>query len=397
MAVHELAPNVYWIGALDPSLRIFDIIMRAEHGTSYNSYLVKGSKSITVIETVKYQFFNEFLDNLKAVVEPSQIDYVVLNHLEPDHSGSIGELLKIAPKAKIVVSKTGEHFVKHILNFEPQLIKVGDGDQIDLGAKTLQFITAPFLHWPDSMFTYLAGDQILFDCDFLGSHYADPLLYGDLASDFHSDFKYYFDHIMRPFKQYVLQALDKLEQYPLKIVAPGHGPVIRKDIPKYLDCYRKWSLWNPEQKRVVICYLSAYGNTARLAEKLAVGVGEAGVQTLLFDLQQANISDLVDLIEGSKGLLIGSPTINGDAVKPAHDLLSSLATINLKGKIGAAFGSYGWSGEAVPLLESRMAGLKFKVINSTVKPILIPTEADLNNAVEFGKAFGKAVMGQARG
>ncbi|HEX3044685.1 MAG TPA: FprA family A-type flavoprotein [Bacillota bacterium] len=393
MAVHELAPNVYWVGALDPSLRIFDIIMKADHGTSYNSYLVKGSNSIAVIETVKYQFFNEFLDNLKAEVDPRQIDYIILNHMEPDHSGSIGELLKIAPKAKIVVSKAGEHFIKHILNSEPPLMKVGDGVQIDLGGKTLQFITAPFLHWPDSMFTYLTEQQILFDCDFLGSHYADPLFYGDLSSEFQSDFKYYFDHIMRPFKQYVLQALDKLEQFPLKMVAPGHGPVLRKDIPQYLDCYRKWSLGNPELKRVVIAYLSAYGNTARLAEKLAIGVREAGVDTLLYDLQKTNISDLVDLIEGSKGLLVGSPTINGDAVKPAHDLLSSLATINLKGKIGAAFGSYGWSGEAVPLLESRMTGLKFKVINSTVKPILIPTEADLDHAVDFGKAFGKAVAG----
>lgn len=392
MKTHELAPNVWWIGALDPDLRVFDIIMRAEHGTSYNSYIVKGSKAIAVIETVKNGFFDEFLANIKSLADPTQIKYIVLNHMEPDHSGSIGDLLKAAPEAKIVVSKTGEHFIKNIMNCEPNLIKVGDGDQIDLGGKTLQFITAPFLHWPDSMFTYLTEDQILFDCDFLGSHYADPLFFGDLSSDFFNDFKYYFDHIMRPFKRYVLQAIDKIEKYPLKVVAPGHGPVLQQDIQKYIQCYRDWSTANPEQKRVIIAYVSAYGNTAKLAETVASGIGQAGIETEVYDLEKTSPIDLVDKIEGSKGLIVGSPTINGDAVKPVHDLLSSLATINLKGKIGATFGSYGWSGEAVPNLESRLAAMKFKVINSTVKPVLIPTEDDLKNAVEFGKAFGNAVL-----
>lgn len=392
MKTYELAQNVWWVGAVDPDLRIFDIIMRAEHGTSYNSYIVKGDQAIAVIETVKNGFFEEFLANIKSVVDPTQIKYIILNHMEPDHSGSIGELLKLAPEAKIVVSKTGEHFIKNIVNFEPNLIKVGDGDQIDLGGKTLQFISAPFLHWPDSMFTYLAEDRILFDCDFLGSHYADPMLFGDLTSDFFNDFKYYYDHIMRPFKRYVLQALEKLEKYPLAIIAPGHGPVIRSNIPEYIKCYRDWSTANPERKRVVVAYVSAYGNTAKLAEKITVGIKQAGAEAEIFNLLETPVADLVDLIEGSKGLAVGSPTINGDAVKPVHDLLSSLATLSLKGKLGTAFGSYGWSGEAVPNLESRLAAMKFKVINSTVKPILIPTEADLNNAVEFGKAFGNAVV-----
>ena len=256
----------------------------------------------------------------------------------------------------------------------------------------MRFIAAPFLHWPDSMFTYLVEDQILFDCDFLGAHFADPLLFGDLSAGFYNDFKYYYDHIMRPFKRHVLQALDKLADYPLKMVAPGHGPIIRQEIQKYLDCYREWSAANPEQDRVIIAYVSAYGNTADLAHQIAAGINSAGARTELFDLVEVAPGSLVDKIEGSKGLMLGSPTINGDAVKPLHDLLSSLATLNLKGKLGAAFGSYGWSGEAVPILESRMAGIKFKVINSTVKPVLIPTPADLENACEFGKSFGRAVL-----
>jgi NADH oxidase (H2O-forming) len=393
METHELAPNVWWIGAQDPDLRVFDIIMRADHGTSYNSYLVKGTTGIAVVETVKSKFFQDFKERVSSLVDPAEINYIILNHMEPDHSGSIGELLKLAPHAKVVVSKTGEHFIKNVLNYEPNLMKVGDGDSIDLGGKTLQFISAPFLHWPDSMFTYIAQDQILFDCDFLGAHYADPMLFGDLSSDFFNDFKYYYDHIMRPFKHYVIQALDKLVNYPLRIVAPGHGPVIRRDIQKYLDYYREWSLANPEQNRVMIAFVSAYGNTALLAEKLAAGIRTSGVTVEVYDLEKVTPAELLDKVEGSKGLLVGSPTINGDAVKPVHDLLSSLATINLKGKIGSAFGSYGWSGEAVPILESRLAGMKFKVINSTVKPILIPIEADLANAVEFGKAFGKAILG----
>ena len=392
MKTYELAPNVWWVGALDPDLRIFDIIMRAEHGTSYNSYLVKGSQATAVIETVKNGFFDDFIANVKSLDDPTRIKYIVLNHMEPDHSGSIGDLLKLAPEAKLVVSKTGEHFIKNILNYEPDLIKVGDGERIDLGGKTLQFISAPFLHWPDTMFTYLAEDQILFDCDFLGSHYADPMLFGDLASDFFNDFKYYYDHIMRPFKRYVLQALEKLDKYTLKVVAPGHGPVIRENIADYIKYYRDWSLANSEQNRAIIAYISAYGNTAQLARRIAAGILETGVAAEVYDLLETKAEDLVDRIEGSKGLMVGSPTINGDAVKPAHDLLSSLATLNLKGKLGAAFGSSGWSGEAIPNLENRLAALKFKVINSTVKPVLIPTEADLSNAVEFGRAFGRGIL-----
>ena len=393
METHELAPNVWWIGALDPQLRVFDIIMRAEHGTSYNAYMVKGSRGIAVIETVKSGFFREFIDEVKSLADPAQIKYIILNHMEPDHSGSIGELLKLAPEAQVVVSRTGEHFIKHILNYQPKLMKMGDGDRIDLGDKHLRFIAAPFLHWPDSMFTYLEEDQILFDCDFLGAHYADPMLFGDQDEGFLEDFKYYYDHIMRPFKPYVIQALDKLAAMPLAMVAPGHGPVIRHDIPKYLGYYREWSMANREEAKVVIAYVSAYGNTAKLALKLAEGIQASGVPAEIYNLEQVVPGELVDKIEAAKGLLVGSPTINGDAVKPAHDLLSSLATISLKGKLGAAFGSYGWSGEAVSILESRMAGIKFKVMNSTVRPVLIPTEADLANAVEFGKAFGAAVRG----
>jgi flavorubredoxin len=394
MNTEQLSENVWWIGALDPDLRVFDIIMRAEQGTSYNSYLVKGAAQTAVIETVKSGFTAEYLAKIRQLVDPARIDYIILNHMEPDHSGSIGALLEQAPGAKVVVSKTGEHFIKNILNYTPNLLKMGDGDQLDLGGKTLKFIAAPFLHWPDSMFTYLAEDQILFDCDFLGAHYADPRLFGDLDphSQFFADFKYYFDHIMRPFKRYVLPALDKLANYPLKMVAPGHGPIIRREIAKYLNCYREWSLANPEQDRVIIAYVTAYGNTAKLAERLAAGVNQVGASAELYDLGAVDPAGLVDKIEGSKGLLLGSPTINGDAVKPAHDLLSSLATLNLKGKLGAVFGSCGWSGEAVPILESRLAGIKFKVINSTVKPVLIPTTADLDNAFEFGKSFGAAVL-----
>ena len=392
MDTQQLASQVWWVGEVDPELRVFDIIMRAEHGTSYNSYLIKGDKATALIETVKEPFFEDYINRLKQLVDPKQIDYIILNHMEPDHSGSITRLLQESPQAKVVVSKTGEHFIKNILNYTPELLKVGDGDQLDLGGKTLQFISAPFLHWPDSMFTYLKEEQFLFGCDFLGAHYADPMFGYNSDPDFDNDFKYYYDHIMRPFKRYVIAALEKLQNYPLKLVAPGHGPIIKSEIAKFLGAYRTWSEANPETDRVILAYLSAYGNTAKLAEQIAAGIKAAGVGVELYDLEKTSPAELVDKIEGSKGLIVGSPTINGDAVKPAHDLLSSLATINLKGKLGAAFGSYGWSGEAVPILESRMAGIKFKVINSTVKPVLIPTMEDLENAVAFGKAFGEAVL-----
>jgi flavorubredoxin len=367
--------------------------MQADHGTTYNAFLVQGEKT-AVIETSKNRFATEYLDNLRYLVDLKKIDYVILNHMEPDHSGSLAKLLAETPQAQVVVSRTGEHFVKNILNRDVQPMKVGDGDSLDLGGKTLQFIHAPFLHWPDSMFTFIPEDGILMPCDFLGSHYCDDRLFDDLVDNFALSFRYYYQAIFRPFKPYVLSAIAKLQGLDIKMVCPSHGPMLRTNPQSYIGKYEVWSQLpsHGQDKNLMIFYASAYGNTAKMAEEIARGAARPGLKVSLHDVLGAKIGILMDQIEVSDGILVGSPTINGDAVEPIWQLLSSLATLPLKGKIGGSFGSFGWSGEASKMIEDRLRSLKFKVPEAAVRATLVPTEADLAACREYGAKIAAAII-----
>ena len=376
--------GIYWTGVLDPDLRLFDILFPTEGGTTYNSYLVKGEK-IAVIDTAKGRCYDQFLSNVRSLVDPEDVDYIVCNHMEPDHSGSLAAFLKEAKNARVVVSRTGEHFVSNILNADVNPLKMGDGDVLDLAGKTLRFISAPFLHWPDTMFTHAVEDKVLFSCDVFGSHYCDERMFDDLVGDFSSEFEYYYQGIMRPFKEKMLEAVDKIKDLDIEIIAPSHGPILRTDPWKYVTQYVEWSTPSPaEARKVLIFYASAHGNTKMMANEVAKGANIDGVEVELFDLTETAPGDVLDRIENSQALIIGSPTINGDAVKPVWDLLSSLATIKLRGKVGAAFGSYGWSGEAVGMVEDRLKSLKFRIPEPGVKFTLVPTAEELKSCREFG-------------
>lgn len=393
----SIAAGVHWVGALDPNLRVFDVIMRADHGTSYNAYLVRGQKT-ALIEAVKHGFEDEILGHIRDVMDPRALDYIIINHTEPDHSGALDRLLQEAPQAQLIASRTGGHFVRHILNRDVPLLKVGDGDRLDLGGKTLRFISAPFLHWPDTMFTYLEEDRILFPCDVLGAHFCDERLFDDQVGDFSAEWRYYYQVIMRPFKDKMLEALDKLRDLPVNVIAPSHGPILRTDPQRYIKLYRDWSE-APQRgpgARVVVAYASAYGNTRRMAEAVAAGAQEAGAQVLLVNVEERDAASLLDEIEAADALIAGSVTIVGDAVKPMWDLLAGLTTLKLKGKLGAVFGSYGWSGEAISMLEERLKALKFRLPEPPARAILTPTAADLQACRELGQRIAQAVLAAPR-
>lgn len=393
MGPAKIKDGVYWIGALDPERRIFDVIMPLDRGTTYNSYLIEAQRP-TIVETVsiKPEAQEEFFANIRALLDFKDLAHIVLNHLEPDHSGALANLLAEAPNAKVVVSKSGEHFVKNLLNREVDLLRMQDGDTLDLGGKTLHFITAPFVHWPDTMLTYLVEERVLFPCDFLGCHFCDERLFDDLVGDFSYYFRYYFNTIMRPYKDYAFKAVEKLEGLKIDLIAPSHGPILRTDVQRYIDLYREWSKPKPKvKKKALIFYASAYGNTAKMAQEIARGVEEEGVETALLDLEGVVPTDVLEEIEKADALIVGSPTFVGDAIKPIWDLLSSLTTIKVKGKVGAAFGSYGWSGEAVGLIEERLRNLKFKVPEPGVRAILAPTPEELRSCREFGRKIAKAL------
>ncbi|MEG0012803.1 MAG: FprA family A-type flavoprotein [Cellulosilyticaceae bacterium] len=398
--VITIKPGFFWVGALDPNLRVFDIVMETEFGTTYNSYLLKGSEKTAIFETVKDKFFDEFLEKVSSVCDPMQIDYIVVNHTEPDHSGSVVKLLDYAPQAIVVGSALAIKYMTQIINKPFNSLVVKEGDTLNLGNKTVKFISVPFLHWPDSMYSYIEEDKTLVTCDSFGAHYSDGSLFRSsladgLETDFLSAYKYYYDMIMGPFKPYVLKALDKIKDLSLDYICPGHGMVLdREYISTYMSLYKEWSLPNCRSvPSVVIPYASAYGYTGQLAEKIAAGVKaeRPDLDVLVYDMVTTDFNEILSEVSMCSGLLIGSSTIVSDTVPPVWQLLTSLnATIHSGMKAGC-FGSYGWSGEAITNISERFKQLKFKTPVEPLKILFKPSEKDLQVAYEFGISFAKAL------
>ncbi|WP_058484864.1 FprA family A-type flavoprotein [Defluviitalea phaphyphila] len=396
----KVLENFYWVGALDPDLKIFDIVMETKYGTTYNSYILKGSEKTVLFETVKNKFTDQCIERIKEVVDPKNIDYIIVNHTEPDHAGSVAAFLDYCPNATVVGTGPALRFLKEITNRDFKSLPVSDGDTLNLGDKTIKFIMAPFLHWPDTMYSYIEEDKILVTCDSFGAHYCDEKIFNDAMEKEKEEeildaYKYYFDMIMSPFKPYVIQALNKIKDLDINIICPGHGLILRKEIQKYIDLYKKWATVeeNNNKTSVVIAYVSAYGYTKTLAEEIAKGIKDAGILDVsLFDMVYEDHNKVMEEINKAKGILFGSPTIVGDTLAPIWKLLTSLNPIIHKGKIAGAFGSYGWSGEAVSNIEGRLKQLRFKIPVPGLKILFNPSKEQLKLAYEFGKKFGSAVL-----
>lgn len=390
MSAFNLKNNIYWVGVNNPELRVFDIIMETKKGTTYNSYLINDEK-IAVIDAVKNGFFPEFLSNIKEVIGEKKVDYIIVQHTELDHSGSLKELLAAYPEAQVIGSKAALLYTKNIINSEFNG-KVAEGE-LSLGETTLRFISAPNLHWPDTMFIYAIEQKVLFTCDFLGCHYSPQNCITDNCSgDYFDEMKYYFDCIMGPFKKFVKMGLDKIKNLEIEIVAPSHGPVHVDDVKLYTDLYSKWSeIETVNEKNIQIFYLSAYGNTEKMAIYLKDKIIAKGIKAEVHEITSMEIENIISLIEKSSGILMGSPTINQDAVKPVWDILSMVCAITNRGKAAAAFGSYGWSGEGVAMMTQRMKSLKFKVIDPGLRFTFVPSEEDFKNADSFVEEYTKLI------
>ncbi|MDA3847048.1 MAG: FprA family A-type flavoprotein, partial [Vallitaleaceae bacterium] len=284
-----LKNNIWWIGAIDHDLRVFDIIMYTEFGTTSNSYMIKGSDKVALVETVKRTFSEEYIKKVEEEIDLKDIDYIIVNHTEPDHAGTIEYLLKKGCYPTIIGSESAIRFLKEIANVPFKYKIVGHGDELSLGDKTLQFVSAPFLHWPDSMYTYVKEDKVLFTCDSFGAHYAfDEILHSKVTKDedYKSALRYYFDMIFGPFKRYVLEAIDKIESLDIDMICTGHGPVLDENPGQIVDIYKEWATDTfPEKKTVVIPYVAAYGYTKALAMKIVEGLKAAGdIDIKLYDM-----------------------------------------------------------------------------------------------------------------
>lgn len=398
----QIAPNVYFIGVFDPDIRTFDIIMKTANGSSYNAYLIKTDEGVVIVDTVKLEFQDEFFKKIEQLCSYDEIKYVLCHHLEPDHAGAIPTLIQKASKAKVLISPQATGMLKAITQKENiDFETVWTNKTISLGDKTIKFLTTPYLHWPETMSSIIQEDGLLFSGDVFGSHYYDKRLFDDLVGDFFYSFKYYYDHIMRPFKSYALNAIKLYDKESINIIAPLHGPILRQKPYKYIEYYRKWSQKDykessSENKILSIFYLTSYKNTKDMAEAIFEGAESVrGIITNVYDLASIEEQNMINILEESDGILIGTPTINSDAPKPVWDLLSCMMYLEKRGKTGGAFGSYGWSGEAVDMILHRLKSLNFKVPpikNQKIK--LIPTKEELQDCYTYGVEFAEILKGK---
>lgn len=398
MKTLELKKNFYWTGVLDPDLDVFDIIMYTEFGTTYNSYLIKGSEKTALFETAKAKYMDQYVESLQSLTDIGDIDYIIVNHTEPDHAGSAARLIEMNPDIQLIGTGTAIRFIKEITNTDFNSTTVKNGDTLSLGDKTLRFITAPNLHWPDTMYTYVEEDKTLITCDSFGSHYSfDGILHSKITDEegYMRTLKYYFDNILGPFKKYLLSAVEKIKDLDIDMICPGHGPVLDDDPWKIVEICRGWAdETNPnEKKTVVIPYVSAYGYTKELADKITEGIKAAGdLDVKLYDLVYADADEVKEQLYWADGILFGTPTILGEALKPVWDLTTGMFAGTHGGKIASAFGSYGWSGEAVPHIIERLKQLKMKIYGEGLRVKFKPSEDQLKEAFDFGCGFGQSVI-----
>lgn len=394
----KLRDNFYWTGIVDKELRVFDVIMMTEFGTSYNSYVLKAGDTTILFETAKEKFFDEYLEELKKLTEIGKIDYLVMSHTEPDHAGSVELLLKINPNLKIIATGCAVNFLKNIVNRDFYSITVKDNETMKFGGYTFRFLAVPNLHWPDTMYTYIEEEKILVTCDSFGSHYGFDGILRSLVED-EADYlkaaKYYFDCIIGPFKPYMMKALNRVRELEVEMICTGHGPVLDANIPEILDLYEQWcTVVNPNrQKTVIIPYVSSYGYTKELAEHISKGIADSGPVTVRsYDLVESNAAEVVDELFFADGILLGTPTILGEALKPIWDLTTSIFPGTHGGKYAGAFGSYGWSGEGVPHIIERLKQLKMKVPDAGFRVKFRPNDVDKLEAYEYGYNFGCLVQ-----
>lgn len=393
METIKIKKDLTWIGVLDPDLRIFDVTLETEFGTTYNSYVLKGSEKTVIFDTAKGVFRDEYLKKVESIVDFKDIDIVVAHHVEPDHSGCLEFLLEKNPDIEVYGTPASIKFLADIVNkpFNGHAIK--ENETVSIGNKTLRFIMAANLHWPDGMYTYIEEDKILVSCDSFGAHYSFPPLYASKVKE-KNDYKramwdYYYG-IMHPFRSFVYKTMDKLKDLDIELIITGHGPIIDVNPKKAIEKYINWSKPSKKDNKVVIIpYVSAYGYTRRIAEAIKEGLEkDSTILVEMYDMVYTEVDDIIDKLVDADGILFGSPTIVRDALKPIWEVVSTMNSAQFSGKLTGVFGSYGWSGEAVPNLTERLKQLKMKVVEGlTIK--FQPDDEKLRISREFGEAFAK--------
>jgi flavorubredoxin len=385
MRAVKLTDKVWWVGAIDWSLRDFHGYA-TERGTTYNAYLVLADK-ITLIDTVKAPFKEEMMSRIRSLIDPSQIEYIVSNHTEMDHSGCLAEVMKEVNPSKVFASVVGVGALGEHFAFDRDIEAVKSGDELNLGNLKLSFIETRMLHWPDSMITYVQGEEVVFSQDAFGMHLASNERFNDELDSalLECEAKKYYANILTPYSQLITGFLKKFEalKLPVKFIAPDHGPVWRTNINDVMQWYAAWAEQKPTNKVVIVCD-TMWQSTLALARHIADGAATQEVPVKLMSMASSHRSNVATELIDAGALIVGSPTINNQMFPTVADMLCYVKGLRFKNLIGASFGSYGWSGEAVKLVDAELQAMKVDVVSEPLSVKYVPGAEDLSQATALG-------------
>jgi anaerobic nitric oxide reductase flavorubredoxin len=392
----QINANCKWVGKIDWELRKFHGEEFSTHkGSSYNAFLIQDEKTV-LIDTVWMPFDKEFVENLKNEIPLEKIDYIVINHGEVDHSGAMPELMRNIPEIPIYCTANGEKSLRGQYHQDWNFKIVKTGDRLNLGSRELIFIEAPMLHWPDTMMTYLTGDNILFSNDAFGQHLASECLYNDLVdqSELYQEAMKYYANILTPYSPAVIKKIKELKalNLPIDMICPSHGLVWRDDPMQIVEQYIKWSE-NYTEDQITVAYDTMWDGTRQMAETIVKGIVNATPDTTvkLYNLAKMDKTDLMTEIFKSRAVLIGSSTVNNGMLRDVAAVLEEMRGMKFKNKKAAAFGCYGWSGEAVKLISSRLDEAGFEVINEGLREKWAPAGETAERCFEFGAQFAASL------
>jgi flavorubredoxin len=400
-----LSSNVNWVGVNDTETPLFERLWRIPEGVSYNSYLITGSEKTALIDSVHEKNALEHFNKISKLTDLANVDYLVINHMEPDHTSAVPALLKKAPNAKVVFTPIAQLMFEKFYGFAPEaFIIMDEAAEISLGNKTLRFIETPWLHWPETMSTYLVEDRILFCCDVFGSFKKLPvgaILESDIdmvKQNIGGSSQKYFASVFNGQREWVLKAIEKFDKMNLEIevLAPSHGPVYTDNAKKIISQWASWSR-GTYTKTVVVAYDSMYGMTAKCLDAIVEGVREAGGMVLSFDLSEDTAVDALAALVEAPALIVGSPTYEHEVFPKVADFLNLLRTKKFSNRCAGVFGSFGWSGEATRKLSEELNALGFELVGKPLLVFVSPTKEHLEKARQVGKevaekAFSKSFV-----
>lgn len=386
--IAEISKDVYWVGIRDWNRRLFDALIPLPRGTTYNSYLIVGSEKKALIDTANPGFEKEWEEKISKVVNPADVDYVIMNHAEPDHAGSIPHIMAINSKAKLVATSRGAKMAQTFFKVPESRIKVvTDGETLDLGGKTLKFIEAPMLHWPETMFTYLSEDKILFSCDFFGSHVAQGL-YDDEIDDLLVFAQRYFGEIMMPYSFNAQKGMEKIKGLEIKLIAPSHGPIHRNP-ERILSAYRKWVNGETRQKTVII-YATMWNSTDKMVKTMEDALLTEGIEVSKHNLAVADIGDIAKDLVDSRAIVLGTPTVLAGAHPLAMYAAYLAKALRPPAKFAVVLSSYGWSGGAIKHIQETLGPTKMEIVGA-MEINGPPTENDTDKIIELGKTLARKI------